>query len=343
MNRATTKDPIQYDEYQSGRTQTNNGCINSAEGNRRSRSISSMADTDNNNMPTLICANCGKGGESAGDLKACTACKMVKYCNRDCQIAHRTQHKKACKRRAAELQDIKLFKQPLPNKDCDICMLLLPSLDTGSKYRSCCGKRICSGCVHAVAKRDGVGLCPFCRTPAPTTNEESIIQIKKRVEIGDAEAIYGLGCWYYDGMYGMPQDHNKALELWHRAAELGYAPSYHNIANAYSRGNGVERNEKKANHYWELAAMGGVVEARHNLGNAEGRKGNMDRALKHYMIAAGSGDNNSLDMIKQMFLKGFATKDDYAKALQTYQAHLNEIKSPQRDEAAAFHETYKYY
>ena len=106
---------------------------------------------------------------------------------------------------------------------------------------------------------------------------------------------------------------------------------------------GVERDEKKANHYWELAAMGGVVEARHNLGNAEGRKGNMDRALKHYMIAAGSGDNNSLDMIKQMFLKGFATKDDYAKALQTYQAHLNEIKSPQRDEAAAFHETYKYY
>ena len=36
-----------------------------------------MADTDNNNMPTLICANCGKGEESAGDLKACTACKWL--------------------------------------------------------------------------------------------------------------------------------------------------------------------------------------------------------------------------------------------------------------------------
>ena len=53
----------------------------------------------------ILCANCGKGEESAGDLKACTACKMVKYCNRDCQIAHRKQHKKKCKKRAAELHD----------------------------------------------------------------------------------------------------------------------------------------------------------------------------------------------------------------------------------------------
>ena len=99
-----------------------------------------------------LCANCGKGEESAGDLKSCTACKMVKYCNRDCQIAHRPQHKKACKKRAAELHDEKLFKQPPPKGDCPICMLLLPSLNTGWKYRSCCGKTICSGCIHAVKK-----------------------------------------------------------------------------------------------------------------------------------------------------------------------------------------------
>ena len=42
-------------------------------------------------------------------------------------------------------------------------------------------------------------------------------------------------------------------------------------------------------------------------------------------------------------MNGYASKDDYAKALQAYQAHLNEIKSPQRDEAVAFHEDYKYH
>ena len=44
-----------------------------------------------------------------------------------------------------------------------------------------------------------------------------------------------------------------------------------------------------------------------------------------------------------MFMHGDTTKDDYAKALQAYQANLVEIKSPQRDEAATFHDNYKYY
>ena len=38
-----------------------------------------------------------------------------------------------------------------------------------------------------------------------------------------------------------------------------------------------------------------------------------------------------------------ATKDDYTQALRAYQAYVVEIKSPQRDEAAAFNDAYKYY
>ena len=37
---------------------------------------------------------------------------MVKYCNAACQMAHRPQHKKECKMRAAELHDEELFKRP---------------------------------------------------------------------------------------------------------------------------------------------------------------------------------------------------------------------------------------
>ena len=297
-----------------------------------------------NNILTT-CANCGKGEESAGDLKACTACKLVKYCNRDCQIAHRPQHKKACKKRAAELHDEKLFKQPLPNEDCPICMLRIPSLHTGSRYRACCGKTICSGCIHAVLKRDGVGLCPFCRTPGPTTDKESNEQYKKRMEVDDAEAMHGLGCDYSTGAHGLPQDYAKALELWHQAAELGNAEAYYSIGCAFDLGAKIvgERHEKKTVHYMELAAMGGHVKARHNLGSFDGRAGNKSRAVKHYMIAVGFGCTDSLGMIKKMFTNGYATKEDYTKALQAYQSYLDEIKSPQRDEAAAFDERYKYY
>ena len=301
----------------------------------------SKSIADDNNISS--CANCGKGEESAGDLKACTAYKMVKYCNRDCQIAHRPQHKKACKKRAAELHDEKIFKQPPPKDDCPICMLRLSSLHMGSTYKTCCGKIICSGCIYAVAKRDGgVGLCPFCRSPTPDP-EEIVEQIKKRIEVDDAEAMYCLGCYYYGGRHRLPQDHAKALELWHRAAELGHAPSYYSIGVAYKLGDGVERDEKKAVHYMELSAMEGQVVARHNLGVSEWLAANIDRALKHYMIAAGSGYSVSLENIKLMFMEGYATKDDYAKALRVYQANLAEIKSAQRDQAAAFDDRFKYY
>ena len=45
----------------------------------------------------------------------------------------------------------------------------------------------------------------------------------------------------------------------------------------------------------------------------------------------------------QMCKDGRATRDDYAKALKAYQDYLDDIKSDQRDEAAAFSVEYKYY
>ena len=186
-------------------------------------------------------------------------------------------------------------------------------------------------------------LCPFCRTPAPKTDDEIIKQVKKRVEMGDVEAIYNLGPMYIDGRHGLPQDNTKALELFLRAGELGCAAAYNNIGRSYFNGIGVERNEKKAMDYYELGAMRGDVYSRHNLGVLEKRSGNIDRAMKHFMIAVEFGYGRSLVHIKGFFMDGHATKDEYEKALRSHQAYLDEIRSVQRDEAAAFNDRYKYY
>ena len=82
--------------------------------------------------------------------------------------------------------------------------------------------------------------------------------------------------------------------------------------------------------------------ARYNLGVIEANLNNMDRALKHWMIAVKDGDSKSLEGIKRLYLKGYATKDEYTKALKSHQAYLDEIKSEQR-EAAAYDDRYKYY
>ena len=126
---------------------------------------SSTADT------ITLCANCGKGEESSGDLKFCNACKLVKYCNRDCQIAHRPQHKKACKKRAAEIRDEELFQEPPPPDECPICFLPLPMGNGVRTSYSCRGKEICNGCVDAMDESEGAELCPYCRMPYPAEEE----------------------------------------------------------------------------------------------------------------------------------------------------------------------------
>ena len=292
-----------------------------------------------------ICANCGKGEEAGINLKACTACKMVKYCNRECQIAHRPQHKKECKKRAKKLHDKALFKQPpTMEEDCPICFVQMPTLNSGSVRKSCCGKTICNGCIYAMKMIDDTdNSCAFCRSPLAADDAENIEGIKKRVAVGDVKAIYDIGCCYSEGIYGFVREDSKAFELWYRAAELGYAKAYCNVGNAYCHGAGVTMDKKKAMHYWELGAMHGCSTSRYNLGVDEERLGNMDVAVKHYMIAVGSGGGESLAAIKDLYTKGRATKEDYSRALGLYKAYLDEIRSDQRDEAAASDDIYKYY
>jgi len=316
-------------------------------------------NTSNDNSSTGTadcCANCGKEGSDVNNI--CNKCKKVKYCNAACKKKHRHKHKEECEEnvrlaaeQAAELHDEKLFKQPPPLEDCPICFQQLPVLNpTGKKYQSCCGKVICGGCAYAPLYDDQGNevdnkKCPYCRTPWPYTDEEIVEREKKRVEANDPLAIYNIGCYYRDGRNGYRQDYTKALELYHRAAELGCSVAYCSIGYAYHNGElGVAVDIKKATYYYEIAAMGADVDARHNLGVDEVDAGNIDRAIKHYMIAIRDGNTDSLKEIRELYKCGHATKDDYAKALQAHQVYLDEIKSTQRDEAAAFdNEEYRYY
>ena len=247
------------------------------------------------------------------------------------------------------ISDKELFKPPPPEEDCPICNLLLPVLASGSAYMACCGKVICCGCAYAPVY-DNLGneiieeKCPFCRTPWPDSIEEYNERLQKRVELDDTEAIVKLGCLMCrEGEDDIPQDYDKAFELFVRAGDLGYNKAFNSIGYAYSNGRGVQIDKKKAKHCYKLAAIGGNANARYNLGNIEQHACNMTRALKHFIIAAEGGHNNSLKEIQKLYTNGHATKDDYAKALRAYQAYLGEITSTQRDKAASARADCRYY
>ena len=254
-------------------------------------------------VANAACANCGKAEAGEINLKTCTACKMVKYCSRDCQRSHWPKHKKACKKRAAELFDEELFKDPEQEREeCPICMLPLPYDGEQIKFQVCCGKYLCWGCVHAQRREDvksgkamgDIGACAFCREPYPETEEIAREQLKNSMKKNNAEAIHCVAGCYMKGHKGFPRDEVKGRELLLKAAELGYADSYATLGMSYKINYDGEVDLHKQRHYFELAAVGGCIPARHNLGCLHSEAGDYERACKHFVISASAGYELSL-------------------------------------------------
>ncbi|EJK72978.1 hypothetical protein THAOC_05431 [Thalassiosira oceanica] len=119
---------------------------------------------------------------------------------------------------------------------------------------------------------------------------------------------------------GLAKDVPRGIELWMEAAELGSLEAYSRVV--YYTGEGAEEDKPR-----------GDSESRHNLGVDEYNEENYQLALQHYMISAKMGNQGSLNDIKNMFKDGHATKAQYAEALLGYRDAVEEMKSPQREEA----------
>ena len=151
---------------------------------------------------------------------------------------------------------------------------------------------------------------------------------------GNAGAFNQLAGYYANGKHGLPQDYQKANDLYLKAGELGFAEGYFNLGDSYHEGNGVAIDKKKAKHYFELAAMMGHVGARNNLAYVEVLTGDVRRVYKHCIIAAKAGSKESLDTVRDGFTKGGITKDEYEDTLRAYYERQKEMKSETRDKAA---------
>jgi hypothetical protein len=303
--------------------------------------MTSEEDNEEAADTTACCASCGIAEIDDIKLKECDGCDLVRYCSDDCQRSHKSEHEEDCKKRAAELRDEILFTQPESSHygDCLICSLPLSLETKKSAMYMCCSKVICNGCNYTNQMRERerrlASSCPFCRKPLPETDEEENKRIMKRVEANDPVAMRHQG-----GERHNKGDYHCAFEYWTKAAGLGDAVAHHNLAVLYHDGDGVEKDEGKEVYHLEEAAIGGHPEARCDLGAYEWRNGNIERAMKHLIIAATQGHDESIKWLMIAFKGGIVIKDDLDSALRAYQAAVEATKSPQREEAEEFYRTH---
>jgi TPR repeat protein len=169
--------------------------------------------------------------------------------------------------------------------------------------------------------------CVFCRTSA-SDKKKWEKKTQERIEANDPAALSFRGYKYYE-----EGDYDKALKYLTKAAELGYAAAHFKLGFMYFRGKGVEKDEEKVACYWVKAAIGGHPQARHNLASYEAKNGNMEKAVKHWIIAANLGYDESMKTLLSFYKLGYITKEEYGATLRAHQAAIDATKSSQRDNA----------
>ena len=259
-----------------------------------------------------------------------------------------------------EINPDALFKDPPAKEDCPICFLPMPArilscislppatistvpiydfetanlrlaIKAMTHFYSCCGKSICTGCVHSFRKSE---KCPFCNSERVSeTDKEKIEEMMKRVEANDPASIYVLAGFHQHGRASLQQEQTKAVELYTRAADLGCSKAHNELGGIYNEGGDM----KKAKFHFEAAAMAGHEGARYNLGCLEKTLGNMERAIKHLGLAASAGHYEAMDILIICFQEGSITRESIDSTLAAYNSSCAEMRSEARDTSILIH------
>mmetsp|Transcript_17154 Transcript_17154/g.24261 ORF Transcript_17154/g.24261 Transcript_17154/m.24261 type:complete len:252 (-) Transcript_17154:32-787(-) len=231
--------------------------------------------------------------------------------------------------------DERLFHQPESNHlgDCPICCIPLPYDVTRCAMQLCCSKVICKGCFIAnlvTEKRQKLKpKCPFCREPLKS-KAKMYKNTMKRIQANDPVATF-----QFAADCQKAGDNTKAVEFYTKAAELGDAEAHLRLAGMYHSGQGVETSVEKEMIHLEAAALLGHPIARHTLGSHEMMKGNIERGMKHYIIASNLGNKMSMTSVMDGYKRGYVTKEELADTLRTHKVAYDAMNTPKRLETEA--------
>lgn len=90
--------------------------------------------------------------------------------------------------------------------------------------------------------------------------------LRSAADLGHAEACDDLGLCYLNGIGGVEEDAETAVEWFRKAANRGYADGMFHLGKCYYSGNGVNTDAAEAFKWFQVASDNGAIEAKAWLG-----------------------------------------------------------------------------
>lgn len=178
--------------------------------------------------------------------------------------------------------------------------------------------------------------------------------IREAAEVGEAEALYYLGCelldrkrdysaafqcfsqaaehehlgalnrlvrMYYEGL-GVAVDHDKAFEYAYQAAQAGYPSAQFKLAHLYQSGCGVDPSLAQAFHWYEKAAQAGHADAQVVLfkfySNGLYVEKNLHAALEWLHLAEAQNHAGACYYLGLAYRRGIGVASDPVRALNLF-------------------------
>ncbi len=148
----------------------------------------------------------------------------------------------------------------------------------------------------------------------------------------DPATMTRLGNMYRIGG-SIPKDYSKALKLYRKAAEAGFADAQNNLASMYEHGMGVEKNYKESAKWYLKAAEQEEERAQHSLGmlyrDGRGVLNDLQEAAGWFRKSADQGHKGAMRDMGTMYWEGSGVSRSDVRAYMWWKiaAHYGDKKS----------------
>jgi TPR repeat protein len=185
---------------------------------------------------------------------------------------------------------------------------------TGNKMTSADEKRIRSGGKGLFGKKPDYS--EFEKIPARSVLPQTA-KTASSSSSPSAEEIFNQGMDAYEA-----EDYAKAVELWHKSADMGNDNAQNALGNCYLYGNGVPQDDKKAAEWYRKSADQGHEFAQNNLAmcyyNGNGVPQDFKKAAEWFRKSADQGYDEAQNNLGNCYYNGEGVPEDYKKAAEWY-------------------------